>query len=249
MSLRCVVSEVGCVREKRQSVPISIRLSILLDRASVHSSFKTKCLLCICQFGSSRFARQQDSFQLNCWLNDCFIIALSKFRSWLARQPTFQRLQNRFTLFFPKQFAVGWFPLFRKEAGRSLWPRLNAGTVLPSACCHGVMPTCCLAVIWTPAEGQQVTTRGEQEDKKRTTGGQEDNKRRGGQEEEKTKDKKRTTGGQRLETGWQPRPSWCSQEDSRRTRRGQQEDNAQTKRNQRVQCEKTTAHAQALCGT
>ena len=29
---------------------------------------------------------------------------------------------------------------------------------------------------------------------------------------------------QGLETGWQPRPSWCQQKDNRRTRRGQGED-------------------------
>ena len=60
-------------------------------------------------------------------------------------------------------------------------------------------------------------------------GGQEDNgrkkkRRRSGQKEEKTKDKKRTTGGQGLETGWQPRPSWCQQEDNRGTSGGQEED-------------------------
>ena len=42
------------------------------------------------------------------------------------------------------------------------------------------------------------------------------------------KENERTTGGQGLETGWQPRPSWCQQEDNRESRRGQKEDNRRT---------------------
>ena len=72
------------------------------------------------------------------------------------------------------------------------------------------MVSCLHAAIWTPAGGQQ----GDNKSKKRATEGQ---------EEEKTKDKKRTPGGQGLEAGWQPRPSWCQQEDNRRTRRRQEE--------------------------
>ena len=90
--------------------------------------------------------------------------------------------------------------------------------------CHGLMSTCCHAVTWTPAEGQQGDSRRRRreqpEDKKRITRGE---------EEEKIK---ATRSADWLAAVAKLVSTRGQQEDKKRSRTGQEEENRRTRRRQ-----------------
>ena len=117
------------------------------------------------------------------------------------------RARRRGLTLWPDSFCL-------PECCSSLLPGASRACVRGRVRCHGVMSTCCHAVVWTPAEGQQ----GQEED----TRGEED-------KEEKTKeDNRRTRSGDWLAAA----AKLVSQEDNRRIRRGQEQDKRRTRRGQ-----------------
>ena len=90
---------------------------------------------------------------------------------------------------------------------------------------HGVMSesTCCHAVIWTPAEGQQG-------DKKRTTGGQEEDNQRTREDKEQKEDEHKS--GDWLAAVAKLASARGQQEDKKMSRTGKEEDNRTTRRGQ-----------------